>query len=289
MLGVLGVLLVMSVTLYMSGIVFPLSAVWLIHPHRRGRGLKVANVWVGICCAHVLLFFLLGAVFSLFNDMPFIAGATATAHPTAAGPAAAGHAGPLAELMFLAFAAIALFTAVFSPLVLLRFAPVGPSAAPAAAGPTGAPGGPGRLPGARRGGGSGRGYTTGGGAGGGGSTGSSGGGSSGGGSGAGPVGGGLAPSYAAYRREASAGVGSGAAARAGAGSGAGAAGRAGGAGPGGVVGGLAAAAGPVGAAAAVAAKGARKARAAGEAAAAHMGHADSGHGAGEGLAPRHHR
>jgi hypothetical protein len=281
------VLLVMSVTLYLTGVIAPLSLVWLVHPHRRGRGLKVVNVWVGICFSHVLLFFLLGAVFSMFTDLPFTRtfapGGAHTAN--AAATTAAPGGSPFAELVALAVAVIALFTAVLSPLGLLRFAPVAPTAAPPT-GRAGAGGGAGRLPGARRGGaGSGRGPA-------GFADSAAGpvdgpGGGRRGGSDAGPVGGGLAPSYAAYRRgPSSTGAGTSGGTAAGsssAGTAAGAAGRAG------VAGGLAAAAGPVGAAVAVAVKGARKARAAGEAAAAHMGHAEGGHGAGEGLAPRHHR
>jgi hypothetical protein len=283
------VLLVMSVTLYLTGVIAPLSLVWLVHPHRRGRGLKVVNVWVGICFSHVLLFFLLGAVFSMFTDLPFThtfapGGGAHTANAAASSATPGGS--PFAELVALAVAVIALFTAVLSPLGFLRFAPVAPTAAPATS-RAGAGGGAGRLPGARRGA-AGRGS-------GGFADAAAGpvdgpGGGRRGGSGAGPVGGGLAPSYAAYRRgPSSTGAGTSGGTAAGGSSGGAAAGAAGRAGAAGVAGGLAAAAGPVRAAVAVATKGARKARAAGEAAAAHMGHAEGGHGVGEGLAPRHHR
>jgi type IV secretion system protein TrbL len=106
------VLLVMLVTLYLTGAIIPLSLVWLVHPRQRGKGLKVVMVWVGICFSHVLLFLLLGVAFALVTGL-----STKFDDPG------------LTILANLAVAVIALLMATLSPIGLMRFAPVGPSAA----------------------------------------------------------------------------------------------------------------------------------------------------------------
>lgn len=106
------VLLVMLVTLYMTGVIIPLSLVWLVNPRQRSKGLKVVMVWVGICFSHVLLFLMLGVAFRMIAGLGV----------TVADP-------KLQTLANLAVAVIALLLATLSPLGLLKFAPVGPSAA----------------------------------------------------------------------------------------------------------------------------------------------------------------
>lgn len=122
LLMVFAVLVVMLVTLYLTGAILPLSLVWLVHPHRRGRGLKLVAVWVGICFSHVLLFLLLGAAFKMVSEFMSV-------HPAGGGPGEGGiAAAPLQALVNLVVAVIALFMATLAPFKLLRFAPVGPTA-----------------------------------------------------------------------------------------------------------------------------------------------------------------
>lgn len=104
-------LLVMMVTLYLTGAVAPLSLVWILDPRKRDRGLKVVSVWVGVCFSQVLLFFMLGVAFHLVTGQV----ADAIADPG------------LKMLAQLAVAVIALVMAVLSPMALLKFAPVGPT------------------------------------------------------------------------------------------------------------------------------------------------------------------
>jgi type IV secretion system protein TrbL len=107
-------LLVMLVTLYLTGALIPLSLVWLVHPRQRNKGLKIVMVWVGICFSHVLLFLLLGIAFKMVSGL--------TLNFDKPG---------LTILANLAVAIIALLTATLSPFGLLAFAPVGPSASSA--------------------------------------------------------------------------------------------------------------------------------------------------------------
>jgi len=106
------VLLVMLVTLYLTGAILPLSLVWLVQPRQRSKGIKVAMVWVSILFSHVLLFLMLGVAFHL------VAGLTTTFDDPG-----------LTILAHLAVAVIALAMATLSPVLLLKFAPVGPSSA----------------------------------------------------------------------------------------------------------------------------------------------------------------
>ncbi len=112
------VLLIMLVTLYLTGAIIPLSLVWLTHPRQRSKGLKVVMVWIGVCFSHVLLFLLLGVAFRMIGGL-----ATNFDQPG------------MTILANLAAATIALLMATLSPLGLLAFAPVGPSTA-GAAGPS---------------------------------------------------------------------------------------------------------------------------------------------------------
>jgi len=113
-------LLVMQVTLYLAGAVFPLSAAWLVHPRQRSRGMRIGMVWIGICSAHVLIFLLLGIAFRMAGGL-----GDSTGNPgTKIDPS-------LQILANLAVAVIALVMATTAPFGLLAFAPVGASSAPA--------------------------------------------------------------------------------------------------------------------------------------------------------------
>ena len=67
LLLVVVVLLVMSVTLYFSGALLPLSLLWIMKPGSRSKGLKVLYLWLGILFAIPLMFFGLGLAFSMVN------------------------------------------------------------------------------------------------------------------------------------------------------------------------------------------------------------------------------
>jgi hypothetical protein len=123
------VLLVMLVTLYLTGAVFPMSLVWVNHPRRRGRGLKILYVWVGVLFSHVLVFFLLGLAFRMVAGMSLDVGG-----------------GALQALTNIAIAVIVLLMATLSPVALAAFAPIGPTDSGGAGGIT-APSGGGRRSG----------------------------------------------------------------------------------------------------------------------------------------------
>lgn len=124
------VLLVMLVTLYLTGAVFPMSLVWVNHPRRRSRGLKILYVWTGVLFSHVLVFFLLGLAFRMVAGMSLDVGG-----------------GALQTLTNLAIAVIVLLMATLSPVALAAFAPIGPTDSGGAGGITAPSGG-----GERRGG-----------------------------------------------------------------------------------------------------------------------------------------
>ena len=67
LLAVIVVMLVMSVTLYFSGALLPLTLIWVMKPGSRSKGLKVLYIWVGILFAIPLMFFGLGLAFSMVN------------------------------------------------------------------------------------------------------------------------------------------------------------------------------------------------------------------------------
>jgi hypothetical protein len=107
---VLLVLIVQLVTLYFTGVLIPLSLMWIIDPTRRQFGLRLVGVWVGILAAHPLLFFLLGFAFNMMGgSINFL-----------------GNDASLQKLVQLLAAFIAMFLAAASPLLLMKFAPVIP-------------------------------------------------------------------------------------------------------------------------------------------------------------------
>jgi hypothetical protein len=105
------ILIVQLVTLYFTGVLLPLGLVWIIDPTKRSFGTKIVSVWIGILAAHPLLFFLLGFAFTIMANSVSTFGNNAS----------------LQSLVTLSVAAIALFVAALSPLLLLKFAPVIPA------------------------------------------------------------------------------------------------------------------------------------------------------------------
>jgi type IV secretion system protein TrbL len=97
------VLLVIVVTLYLTGVLIPLSLVWLTSPTQRHRGLRLVSVWLGLNFSHVLIFLLLGFAFRMVNGLTI----------TAPGAGLQGLAN-------LALAAITLFAVTLSPFTFMK-------------------------------------------------------------------------------------------------------------------------------------------------------------------------
>lgn len=118
------VMLVLLVVLYFTGVLFPLSYVWIIDPQRRKMGSRLAWVFLGVLLAHPLIFFMLGVTF----------------HWIAAGVETFGNNLSVQRLALLVSGVLAMLIATFSPMLLMKFAPVIP-------GPTGGSNGPSMQPG----------------------------------------------------------------------------------------------------------------------------------------------
>ncbi|MBT2486935.1 hypothetical protein J7E28_19755 [Microbacterium sp. ISL-108] len=108
LLFVIVILLCQLVTLYFTGVIIPLFLVFMIDPERRGVGLGMAGLWLGILAAHPLLFFLLGFAFSIMGDTIVTV----------------GEKDGLQTLVTFVVALIAIYMAALSPLALMKFAPV---------------------------------------------------------------------------------------------------------------------------------------------------------------------
>ncbi|WIE56328.1 hypothetical protein [Curtobacterium sp. MCBD17_003] len=112
------VLVVQLITLYFSGVLFPLGWVWIVDRKKRSFGSKIPMVWLGILAAHPLLFFLLGVTFSFVGSNIDVFSGQAD----------------LQKTVSLVVSMIALFIAGLSPLLLFKFAPILPMGGAAAAG-----------------------------------------------------------------------------------------------------------------------------------------------------------
>lgn len=104
LLFVIVLFVIQLVTLYFSGALIPLAAVWIIDPTRRATGLRAVGFWVGLLITHPLLFLLLGLAFRLI-------GSTVTSW---------GSDG-WKNLITLLVAVMAMYAAAFSPFFLLRY------------------------------------------------------------------------------------------------------------------------------------------------------------------------
>lgn len=112
------VLVVQLITLYFSGVLFPLGWVWIVDRKKRSFGSKIPMVWLGILAAHPLLFFLLGVTFSFVgSNIDVFSGQV-----------------DLQKTVSLVVSMLALFIAGLSPLLLFKFAPILPMGGAAAAG-----------------------------------------------------------------------------------------------------------------------------------------------------------
>lgn len=113
---------VQLVTLYFSGALIPLAAVWVVDPARRATGLRAIAFWVGLLLTHPLLFLLLGLAFRLIGN-------TITAW---------GSDG-WKNLITLLVAVMAMWAAALSPFFLLKYVKSITEGAPASAGGSAGP------------------------------------------------------------------------------------------------------------------------------------------------------
>ena len=128
---VLLVLIVQLITLYFSGVLFPLGLVWLTDGERREAGWKIAYLWIGLLASHALLFLLLGTAFTMVSGAISAFGEGKDA---------------LQSTVTLITALLAIFMAALSPFALLKFAPIPMSGSGNESTGTGAPIGKDSLP-----------------------------------------------------------------------------------------------------------------------------------------------
>jgi type IV secretion system protein TrbL len=119
------ILIVQLITLYFSGILFPLGLVWIVDPTKRAFGLKIGYLWLGILASHPLLFFMLAIAYQMVASSIDVFGEVPT----------------LQRTITLVVSILALLIAGLSPVLLTKFAPViptgGSGAAPSAGGTIG--------------------------------------------------------------------------------------------------------------------------------------------------------
>ncbi|WP_166785682.1 MULTISPECIES: hypothetical protein [Cryobacterium] len=104
------ILIVQLITLYFSGVLFPLGLVWIVDPTKRSFGLKIAYLWFGILASHPLLFFMLAIAYSMVSSTVNVFDGNAT----------------LERTVTLVVSILSLLIAGLSPVLLTKFAPVLP-------------------------------------------------------------------------------------------------------------------------------------------------------------------
>ncbi|WP_123507613.1 hypothetical protein [Frondihabitans sp. PhB188] len=104
------ILIVQLITLYFSGILFPLGFVWIIDKSKRKFGSKIAYLWFGILASHPLLFFMLSIAYSMVASSIDVFSKTPT----------------LERTVTLVVSILSLIIAGLSPVLLTKFAPVLP-------------------------------------------------------------------------------------------------------------------------------------------------------------------
>lgn len=118
LLFVLITLAIMLVMLYLSGIAFPLVWSWVTNPQHAAMGWKVVHVWAGILLTQPLLFLMLGGAIRL-ADSALLEGQI--------GGTGEGAGAGLRTMIALLVAVVALWMAAFTPVLLVKFAPITPS------------------------------------------------------------------------------------------------------------------------------------------------------------------
>ncbi|TFB59668.1 hypothetical protein [Cryobacterium sp. Sr3] len=111
LLVVLLMLIVQLITLYFSGVLFPLGFVWIVDPQKRKFGSKIAYLWFGVLASHPLLFFLLTIAYSMMSAQVDAFSETPS----------------LSKTVTLVVSILALFMAGLAPVALTKFAPVIPT------------------------------------------------------------------------------------------------------------------------------------------------------------------
>jgi len=111
------ILIVQLITLYFSGILFPLGLVWIVDPTKRAFGLKIGYLWLGILASHPLLFFMLAIAYQMVASSIDVFGEVPT----------------LQRTITLVVSILALLIAGLSPVLLTKFAPVIPTGGSGAA------------------------------------------------------------------------------------------------------------------------------------------------------------
>jgi len=117
-LGLLCLLLtlaVMLVTLYLSGVAFPLVWQWVTNPQHPERGWKVVGVWGGILVTQPLMFLMLGVALNM---------AAGTLLQGQLPGNDSGAPNGLRLLIGLLIAGIGIWMAALTPVMMSRFAPV---------------------------------------------------------------------------------------------------------------------------------------------------------------------
>jgi type IV secretion system protein TrbL len=104
------ILIVQLITLYFSGVLFPLGFVWIVDPTKRAFGLKISYLWFGILASHPLLFFMLAIAYSMVSNTINAFDGDAT----------------LERTVTLVVSILSLLIAGLSPVLLAKFAPVLP-------------------------------------------------------------------------------------------------------------------------------------------------------------------
>jgi type IV secretion system protein TrbL len=104
------ILIVQLITLYFSGVLFPLGFVWIVDPTKRSFGLKISYLWFGILASHPLLFFMLAIAYAMVSSTINVFDGQAT----------------LQRTVTLVVSILSLLIAGLSPVLLTKFAPVLP-------------------------------------------------------------------------------------------------------------------------------------------------------------------
>lgn len=103
-------LAVQAVTIYLSSAVFGIAFAWFVSARHKGGSFKIPFLFLGICFARPLLFFMLGIGEALVKKSITMSGDTLTQN-----------------LATIVMAVVVLSIAGFAPLLLLKFAPVSPA------------------------------------------------------------------------------------------------------------------------------------------------------------------
>lgn len=109
------ILIVSYVTLYISGSVAPIAWAWLGHPETKERAWKIIRIIIGLLVAKPVAFFMLAIAFKIGGAGLFGVGA--------------GSPKPVQVLVGMFAAAVALIMAGFTPMMMNKMAPIGPTEA----------------------------------------------------------------------------------------------------------------------------------------------------------------